>query len=100
MIEPDAEQKIKMIAGHIISQGQCIDLGNANLETKFEHDGTQVRFVRNGVGDFTSIALENEQRNVYAYWSEGYDVLTMLSKDGQEFNRLYTEIENKLGICF
>lgn len=45
MIEPDAEQKIKMIAGHIISQGQCIDLGNAHLETKFEHDGTDRKSV-------------------------------------------------------
>lgn len=99
-MEPSNELKIKMIAGHVVSQGSCIDMGNANLETKFEHDGTQVRFMRNDAGEYTSIAVENETLNVYAYWSEGYDVLTMLSQDGQEFNRLFSQIQDELGICF
>lgn len=100
MFEPDADQKIKMIAGHIVAQGQCVDLGNEHRETKFQNGSTAVRFMRNSAGDFTSIALEDEARNVYAYWSEGYDVLFMLTEDGQEFNQLYTDIENELGICF
>lgn len=100
MFEPDTDHKLKMIAGHIVSAGTCIDLGNAHRETKFELGDTQVRFMRNADGEFTSIALEDEGKNVYAYWSEGYDVQFMLTADGSEFQSFYLEVESELGICF
>lgn len=100
MIEPENDQKIKMIAGHIVAQGQCVDLGNEHRETTFKLGSSIARFMRNAGGEFTSIAIEDEEKNIYAYWSEGYDVQFMLTSDGSEFQTLYSQIENELGICF
>lgn len=100
MFEAEDDQKIKMIAGHIVAQGQCVDLGNEHRETTFKLGSTIARFMRNAEGEFTSIAVENEEKNIYAYWSEGYDVQFMLTVDGSEFQALWIQVENELGICF
>lgn len=99
MFEPDNDQKIQMLAGQTISKGQCVQLGNANLETKFRDGDTEVRFMRDAGGSFTSIALENEVLNVYAYWAEGHEVMFMLS-DGQEFDKMFQNAIDEMGICF
>lgn len=99
MFEPDNVQKIQMMTGQTVSKGQCIQLGTENLETKFRDGNTEVRFMRNAEGGYTSIALENEERNVFAYWAEGHEVMFMLS-DGTEFGKMCQEMLDEMGICF
>lgn len=99
MIEPSNEQKIQMLTGQVVSQGKCVQLGSENLETKFRDGDTEVRFVRDASGAYTSIAFENEKLNIYAYWAEGHDVMFMLS-DGQEFEALFQKTIDEMGICF
>lgn len=99
MFEPENAQKIQMLAGYTVNNGTCIDLGNENRETKFQNGNTQVRFMRNAAGEFTSIALENEEANVYAYWSEGYDVTFMLNSEPQ-FAIMFMQATEDMGVCF
>lgn len=99
MFEPDTSTKMEMITRNVISNGTCIHLGGPTSETKFRADGTEVRFMRDGER-FTNIAIENEDRNIYVYWTEGFDAQFMLTEDGHEFNQMFSELINELGIMF
>ncbi len=99
MFEPNLEQKIQFITEHVVHSGTCVSLGGPTSETTFTMDGTEVRFMRDG-HRYTTIALENEDRNIFVYWSEGFDPQFMMTEDGQEFQILWLEIYDQSGIMF